>query len=1357
MAPTVPGQIVMAPVVVHGFPKLRPFSSAMIGGGAMAVSAPTLARALSSPLAGVGTMGAGDPALDQRLSISMAGGAAMEAPAAALDQALAAAMAGGAAMGVAAPEAETGFAVSDLFANGEDGAWFDPFDAASMFLTSDGATLISGAADPVGKILDLSGGGSGLGAEAVGNADFSDGLSGWTGARSNETVTLESGRARATATASGAYGVAGVATGLTIGRTYQLRANTSGAEPKFFRVTTDAALSGVEPVNSTGATFSTTFVATAATHYIGVIGVADAPGDFVEIWSASIREELGSPARQATDGLRPTLGVTADAEKGSLPHLVNDGVDDSLTATLPDLGAAVTIGTATEAGVSILTAQTVGAGAYDVLAGARTYAHVVVDRALTVDETAGLQAYLELRAPTETAAEAPANTVLPAITGTVAQGETLTASTGTWTGDAPITFAYKWRRDGDVISGATAATYTIPIDAQPGEYSVDVTATNSSGSTTASSAAALLLETTALRGETMNFTAPGLGGESGDYTTADLLPMGLALNASTGAITGDMLSFSPPVSVDVTRGAVTRTISIACTALRDSPAPTKYVANVEVDGLTYDTTANTTTGANFLSTLKDKWADNGTVASPKFHKITFSGASIGTIYDSYAPAGAHPVRPHTVIVVEGGGKTFGFVNFKAPRGVLIVFDDWVMPNDGFAALGVADAWMATRRCKIGAWWADGAKSSSSGISGNATRVSNGGSCSFEATEMAGASGMIAVRDGSVYLVGCFGHHFVDDFIAGGANMPGGGSGESYLWEVGTTTIAALANRGRIHADGDQSQHTGATSSVYTREKYQSFNILDNIHYGSTGIRDNVLAAFESVNRVKGYFAAITGYEGGVFTSKDTIVDGLVIAPAPGQGSREAWISLRDLKPGETFLGSTALSNLLGSSSPIRSSDWSGVSVTGEKTYGIANKTEIEAAFPNIIGAVGGIPSEPSRSGYVPTEQAFVIHPKSVRSVYGSFFEPADGWAEYNIDPAALPFSADWGVAPAYSAPTAPTVSLDMDAKEVTLGGAAGDIVAWTLSTSSAAPSPQQVMQHADATGVSSAGGGSPADEIIDAGYYRFATGETSKVISLTVTPADGTTYYLRAVAETDTGRSAVTTDSEAVSPAPSSRVEPVWLDDNTYTASVSAGVEASLGSYVSDGSPILIGVGYRSAKQDADGYMTEATLGGVDVFSHIIAQGFNFAAHQEVFLIPSPAVGTLELKAKFGGDRNTTLVQAFKINNSNAGALTGDIQTAVNSSTASPVTGVKTAYDDSVMMTFFTRVKGLSYTVDSWTGGTQFPDAAGGDISDGTASYNETRMLCGSALVDKDDVGPSITLSDAGLTVVSDIELRSAP
>ena len=55
----------------------------------------------------------------------------------------------------------------------------------------------------------------------------------------------------------------------------------------------------------------------------------------------------------------------------------------------------------------------------------------------------------------------PVNSVLPAITGTKTQGQTLTCSSGTWS-KSP-SYSYQWRRDGVAIIGATASTRVLAL------------------------------------------------------------------------------------------------------------------------------------------------------------------------------------------------------------------------------------------------------------------------------------------------------------------------------------------------------------------------------------------------------------------------------------------------------------------------------------------------------------------------------------------------------------------------------------------------------------------------------------------------------------------------------------------------------------------------------------------------------------------------------------------------------------------------------------------------------------------------------------------------------------------------------
>lgn len=79
----------------------------------------------------------------------------------------------------------------------------------------------------------------------------------------------------------------------------------------------------------------------------------------------------------------------------------------------------------------------------------------------------------------------PVNSVAPAITGTAQEGQTLTCSTGTWSGSP--TYTYQWKRNGNNIGGATSSTYLL-VTADVGQSILcTVTATNFVGSATANS------------------------------------------------------------------------------------------------------------------------------------------------------------------------------------------------------------------------------------------------------------------------------------------------------------------------------------------------------------------------------------------------------------------------------------------------------------------------------------------------------------------------------------------------------------------------------------------------------------------------------------------------------------------------------------------------------------------------------------------------------------------------------------------------------------------------------------------------------------------------------------------------------
>lgn len=94
------------------------------------------------------------------------------------------------------------------------------------------------------------------------------------------------------------------------------------------------------------------------------------------------------------------------------------------------------------------------------------------------------------------AGAAPVNSVLPAISGVVQQGQTLTAFSGIWSGGP--SFAFQWQELISAawtnIAGATAQTIIVPGGSTVGRsLRVAVTASNAAGSATANSAATVVV------------------------------------------------------------------------------------------------------------------------------------------------------------------------------------------------------------------------------------------------------------------------------------------------------------------------------------------------------------------------------------------------------------------------------------------------------------------------------------------------------------------------------------------------------------------------------------------------------------------------------------------------------------------------------------------------------------------------------------------------------------------------------------------------------------------------------------------------------------------------------------------------
>src|SRR4029077_4656280 len=91
--------------------------------------------------------------------------------------------------------------------------------------------------------------------------------------------------------------------------------------------------------------------------------------------------------------------------------------------------------------------------------------------------------------------EPPSDTALPAISGVTQQGQTLTASTGEWSGTPPLEYTYQWQSCNSLgescldVPAATSASYTLGASELAMTMRVIVTATNSGGSVSATSEA----------------------------------------------------------------------------------------------------------------------------------------------------------------------------------------------------------------------------------------------------------------------------------------------------------------------------------------------------------------------------------------------------------------------------------------------------------------------------------------------------------------------------------------------------------------------------------------------------------------------------------------------------------------------------------------------------------------------------------------------------------------------------------------------------------------------------------------------------------------------------------------------------
>jgi hypothetical protein len=208
-------------------------------------------------------------------------------------------------------------------------------------------------------------------------------------------------------------------------------------------------------------------------------------------------------------------------------------------------------------------------------------------------------ALLGVLAPTVSARQQapPVNTAEPTITGSPAQGQTLTATPGTWTSDATPTFAYQWLRcpasggaaDGSdcaSIDGATTTSYVVAAGDVGFRLRVRVTATNPDGQTIRASNATAVVT---VQAGPPNTAPPTITGSP---------VVGESLTASPGTWTGTGITFAYLWSrCDATGGA--------CADITTATQSTYTVVTADAGRtLRVKVTATNTSGSNAVTSAQ---------------------------------------------------------------------------------------------------------------------------------------------------------------------------------------------------------------------------------------------------------------------------------------------------------------------------------------------------------------------------------------------------------------------------------------------------------------------------------------------------------------------------------------------------------------------------------------------------------------------------------------------------------------------------------------------------------------------------------------------------------------------------------
>jgi glucose/arabinose dehydrogenase/PKD repeat protein len=200
--------------------------------------------------------------------------------------------------------------------------------------------------------------------------------------------------------------------------------------------------------------------------------------------ATSARASLQITSSTIAENHAPTASITADVTAGPSPLTV--GFDGSASSD-PDAGDTLTY--IWDFGDGTASSETTVATVTHVYSAPGTLTATLTVR----DNHGGMSAPATVQVQIDAPLTVPENMIAPEITGVPRVGNTLTASTGTWSGSVPIVLSHQWLRCDArgsqcvAILRATEATYMLsPADFQS-RIRVTANATNAAGTAVATS------------------------------------------------------------------------------------------------------------------------------------------------------------------------------------------------------------------------------------------------------------------------------------------------------------------------------------------------------------------------------------------------------------------------------------------------------------------------------------------------------------------------------------------------------------------------------------------------------------------------------------------------------------------------------------------------------------------------------------------------------------------------------------------------------------------------------------------------------------------------------------------------------